>query len=102
MKPACFFAKFDPRPCEYRFNDGRPDPAHLIPAQRLRAAHLPDDDPRLIVASCRRHHDAFDGRDALHKITLAPTDYPASLVDWADEHGFAFRDSRTGWVRGAG
>jgi hypothetical protein len=89
----CFFREFGWGPCIFRA-DGQPDPAHLIPKQRLKAAGVTDPwNPTLLVPACRRHHDTFD-----RKMRPVPLDaYPASLIEWAEEHNWFYVDSRTGW-----
>ncbi len=91
----CFFAAPFGGLCTFRY-DGLPDPAHLIPQQRLRKAGVPlvaFTDPRIIVPACRHHHDLFD-----RKLRPLPLDaYPDSAKDFADEYGFEFFGPRDGW-----
>lgn len=76
------------------------DPCHLIPKQRIKQAglHSVANDPRIIVPGCRRHHDRFDGRDALNKLDLRYGDYPPSVREWAREQGWFYSGVRSGWL----
>jgi hypothetical protein len=107
----CFFAYLGD--CSFRA-DGQPDRAHWIPAQRLRAEGVTGADiwdRRAWTPMCRRHHDRFDGRDALNKITLTRRHLPPGLEDYAAEHGLTWsleldyppepRDDFTSTVEGA-
>ena len=90
----CWLNRFATSPCEF-FPRSGPDPAHLIPQQRLRAAglgHL-SDDPRSWVPACRRHHHAFDQKI----IRLDRDDYPATFLDFAQENGLFFDGPDGGW-----
>lgn len=92
----CWLRRFADDDCFWR-SDGNPDPAHLIPRQRLRLAGLSDDeqmDPRILVPACRHHHDAFDNK----RLELELADYPEPARNFAFEHGFAFISPRVGWI----
>ncbi len=93
----CFFRRFDHSPMCM----GRIDPCHLIPKQRIKQAGQAQyaNDPRIIVPGCRRHHDRFDGRDAIHRLVLLYADYPDSVKEWAREHGWMYVGAREGWVK---
>lgn len=93
MRSSCFFARFHPSPC-----DGRTDPAHLIPQQRLRQAGITDHDElwdeRIIVPACRHHHSLFDRKF----LRLEQDRYPLSVFDYASEFGFFWGGERDGWL----
>jgi hypothetical protein len=90
----CYFADHGaPGPCRWR-PDGKPDRCHLIEAQRLRIASLPDDDPRLTVDGCRYHHGQLD----LKFWRLRIKDYPQGVWDYAEEHGLEWFGYRQGFL----
>lgn len=91
----CWFAdKFD-HECEWR-PDGQPDPAHLIPQQRLKQAGIEDVwDPRLVVPSCRLAHHLFDSKAR----KIAYTDYPPKLLAWVQQHHWFWAGDEKGWRR---
>ena len=89
----CWFKRYARDECRWRY-DNQPDPAHLIPQQRIKDAVW---DQRLLVPACRHHHGLFDNK----KITLLSGDYPPALHAWASDYGFHFVDPRTGWVHDA-
>ena len=102
----CWFKRYARDECRWRY-DNQPDPAHLIPQQRIKAELRSRGwsadrikvalwDKRLVVPACRHHHHAFD---FARTITLLSGDYPPALHDWAEDYGFHFVDPRTGWVR---
>lgn len=93
--PLCFFASDSSfRGCLMR-DDGKYDFAHMIPAQRLRIAKDDDQDPRLVVLACRRHHHAFD----MKMIQLREDQYSDPVKQFAKENDWQFMDERTGWVK---
>ena len=74
--------------------DGRPDPAHWIPQQRLRAAGVEDLwHPASWAHVCRRHHTLFDQKT----IRLTEEQYPREFRAWAALQGFWFAGPREGW-----
>lgn len=100
----CFFARRTDSPCSYRA-DGQPDRAHMIPQQRMKQEYKARKfrandiamavwDHRIIVPSCRKHHQAFDQK----QLRLPLADYPTSTKQYAKDYGWWFVDERTGWV----
>lgn len=74
-----------------------PDPAHLIPKQRLRSKGIEEVwDKRAIVPACRHHHHMFDHGF----LRLLEYQYPACFIDYATEHGLYWDDERRGWFVG--
>ena len=101
----CWLAQYSDRAC-LRRADGRFDRVHLIEAQRLRNEYrrrrydqdLIDSlvrDDRIIVGACRAHHHALD---VARTIRLAAEDYPPSVHEYADEHGWWFCNPTSGWL----
>lgn len=70
--------------------DGPADLAHLIPAQRLRAAGAPVWDDRVVVVACRKHHVAFDG----FYLRLRQDQLPPELWSYARENGLEYAIDR--------
>lgn len=97
MKRDCFFEDYGFGPCVFRA-DGKPDKAHLIPAQRIRIAGLAAAalDPRIIVNACRKHHHLFD----MGTLRLPYSRYPKSVHEFAAEHNFFWAGDRSGWLKG--
>ena len=104
----CALARFTTTPCRLRA-DGQLDPCHWIPKQRLIAEYRRREYPpqaitvaamdrRVIVDGCRAHHDEVDGRNAIRKIMLGESDYPASLHEYAREFCWFFVSPQVGWV----
>lgn len=97
MNFACYFRLLgDKDECH-----GRTDPVHLIPKQRVRQKSTGEDpmDPRIIVAGCRHHHDRFDARDGINPLRLRYDDYPRSVHEFANEHGWYWKDWYSGWLK---
>lgn len=105
MSP-CALAQFSDTPCRHRA-DGQPDRAHLIKQQRLKRALKSRGlskaeiqaivwDERIWVWACRKHHSDFDEL----RLVLLESDYPASVHEFAADHGFVFIDARRGWIAG--
>lgn len=100
----CALARFSSEPCS-----GRTDPHHWIKQQRvrrlLRSKGLSEEriiellnDPRLLAPVCRHHHDQLEKCATARRIVLQEADYPASLQEFASEHGFYFQSPTRGWV----
>jgi hypothetical protein len=91
----CYFKRFDWGPC-----DGRVDPCHLIPKQRIKETYKRRGEvcpdlwvPALIVPGCRHHHGIFDRK--MRK--LRRRHFPATLLEWALAHGFYWDPERSEW-----
>jgi hypothetical protein len=102
----CWLAQFDTeRPYCMMRQDGNYDRCHLIDKQRIRVelrsrGYSQEQiesaiwDSRIWRPACRAHHVRLDS----HFFSLKRDEYPPSVEEWANEHGFFFLSPRRGWV----